>query len=325
MARCHSKSALAVLVFAGIATITGQAQALDVRCQREGLVRNVEVRFAQDADGLPCRVLWQDPAGSDRGQLVWHSVSRLDFCTDKARELVHQLIDEGWTCEAGMTASSDRSAPGPVVRLEPAAPEPDAALPLRPEPATPAHAHRSPPRPMARLEPTAPEPDAALRLRPEPPSPAQTAPPAKRTQEGGPRPGRAVLQTALARDVARLDQLAAESPGSFQVKTALLGDLDGNGIDDAVALLTHRADGAPPSHHLLAYLFDGETFQPVARLALEESSNARIQQIVDGVIEVLLDVPQPGDLACCPSGRRRATFVLRDHALVKLAEERSGA
>ena len=294
MARCRPRIGPAVLVLTGSLAIAGQGQALDVRCQRDELVRDVEVRFARDADGLPCQVIWQNAVGSDQRELVWRSDSQLDFCTDKARKLVHQLIDRGWTCEAEVTASADPSAPLPTVRLEPAAPQADAALPLRPEPDTD----------------------------------RQAAPSAPRAQEEAQRPDQAVLQAALARDMERLDELAGSSPGGFQAKMARLGDLNGDGIDDAVALLTHRAEGAPPSHHLLAYVFNGETFQPVARLALTPtpapSATAEIQGIVDGVIEVVLHVPQTGDQACCPSGRRRASFVLRDHELVRLREDQPG-
>jgi hypothetical protein len=113
------------------------------------------------------------------------------------------------------------------------------------------------------------------------------------------------------------------------VTTARLGDLDGDGIADAVALLTHRAESAPPSYHLLAYLFDGETFRPVARLSLSEAhgapTQAELQGIADGVIELVLHVPQQGDPACCPSGRRRANFVLRHQQLVEARKSRPGA
>lgn len=295
MATCRGAIALSVLTFAGSLTITGQGQALDVRCQRGELLRQVRVQFARDGDGLPCQVIWQNTAGSGQRELVWSSDSQLDFCTDKARELVHQLTDGGWTCEAEVTASADRSAPAATVRLEPAARQPD----------------------------------AALRLRPETVAPEQVAPSAGGAKEESRRPDRTVLQTALARDVERLDQMAGPSRGGFDVTMARLGDLDGDGIEDAVALLTHRAEGTPPSHHLLAYLFDGETFRPVARVALTEtpaeSTEAQIQDIVDGVVEVVVHVPQPGDPACCPSGRRRASFVLRDQQLVDLGKDRPGS
>jgi hypothetical protein len=286
--------AISALAFAASSMIPGQGGAQDVRCQRNELVRQIEVQLAQDGDGLPCQVIWQSTAGADQSRLVWRSESEREFCTEKARELVHQLIDGGWTCDA-QVAFQDRSAPAATVRLEPATPDADAALPLRPEP--------------------------------EPPE--QAAPAAGGAQEEVMQPDRAVLQSALERDVERLDQLAGPAPGGFEVKMARLGDLDGDGIEDAVALLTHRPDGAPPSHHLLAYLFDGQTFQPVARRALTETdaafAQAELQDVVDGVIAVVLHVPEPGDPECCPRGRRHVGFVLRDNQLVDAGRSRSGA
>lgn len=295
MAICRPAIALFALTFAAGSMVPGQGGAQDVRCQRSDLVRQVQVQFAQDGDGLPCQVIWQSTAGADQSRLVWRSESELEFCTEKARELVHQLIDGGWTCDARVTASRDRSAPPATVRLERATPDADAALPLRPEPAPP----------------------------------EQAAPAPARAQEEVTRPDRAVLQAALERDVERLDQLAGPAPGGFEVKMARLGDLNGDGVEDAAALLTHRPDGAPPSHHLLAYLFDGQTFQPVARRALTETdaafADAELQDIVDGVIALVLHVSQPGDPECCPSGRRHIGFVLRDNQLVDAGRNRSGA
>jgi len=294
MAVCRPAIALFALTFVASSLIAGRGGAQDVRCHRNELVRQIEVRLAQDGDGLPCQVIWQSTVGADQSSLVWRSESELGFCTEKARELVHQLIDRGWTCDA-QVAFQDRSAPAVTVRLEPATPEADAALPLSPEP--------------------------------EPPE--QAAPSAERAPEEVMQPDWAVLQAALERDVERLDQLAGPAPGGFAVKMARLGDLNGDGIEDAVALLTHRPDSAPPSHHLLAYLFDGQTFQPVARRALTETdatfAEAELQDVVDGVIAVVLHVAQPGDPACCPSGRRHVGFVLRDNQLVAAGRNRSGA
>ena len=289
MARCRARVALTGLILAASLTITGQGQALDVRCERGHSVRDVEVRFAHDADGLPCEVTSRTTLGSEQRELVWRNDAQLDFCTDKARELVHQLIDSGWTCESEVTAYASRPAPVPAVPLDPAVPGADAALPVEPEPG-----------PDSKLAPSA---------RPAP---------------AGPRPDHALLRSALARDMERLEELAGSSPGSFRANVARLGDLDGDGVDEAVALLTHRGEGAVPRLRLLAYRFDGETFQPVARLALTETSTAQIQGIVDGVIEVVTHQTQPGDPACCPSGRRHASFVLRDHELVRLPEHEPG-
>ena len=110
---------------------------------------------------------------------------------------------------------------------------------------------------------------------------------------------------------------------------AILGDLDGDGVPDGAALLSHRDADGGSSHHLLAYLYDGTTFRPVARVNLEayyqNFTNPAIADIADGGIELLLHMPRAGDPACCPSGRRRATFELRERQLVLAAESESGA
>jgi hypothetical protein len=139
------------------------------------------------------------------------------------------------------------------------------------------------------------------------------------------RPDQATLRAALARDTRRLDELTAGPAGEFTTDMASLGDLNGDGIEDAAVLLTHRAEGAEPSHYLLAYLFDGQTFQPVARIHLEayyqNFTDVGIRQVEDGAVEVLLRTPRPDD----PSGRRVATFALRDRQLVLLRESGPGA
>ncbi len=89
-------------------------------------------------------------------------------------------------------------------------------------------------------------------------------------------------------------------------------------------LLSHRDDDGGSSHHLLAYLFDGKTFRPVARLNLESYyqnvTSVALGEIADGGIELLLHTRRAGDPACCPSGRRNATFELRDGQFVLVAE-----
>ena len=123
MAPPRSGLALALLAVVASSIIARPGGAQDVHCRRNALVRQIEVQLAQDGDGLPCQVIWRDAVGSDQSRLVWRSDSQLDFCTEKARELVYQLIDRGWTCAARVAAAGDRSAPALTLRLEPAAPE----------------------------------------------------------------------------------------------------------------------------------------------------------------------------------------------------------
>jgi hypothetical protein len=155
------------------------------------------------------------------------------------------------------------------------------------------------------------------------------APSPDATTNGPSKPDQATLEAALARDLRRLDELAGGLSGGFEPDMAILGDLDGDGVEDGAALLSHRAEDGASSHHLLAYLFDGRTFRPVARVNLEayyqNFTNVALEDIADGGIELLLQTPKAGDPACCPSGRRRATFELRDGQLVLAAESDSGA
>jgi hypothetical protein len=71
----------------------------------------------------------------------------------------------------------------------------------------------------------------------------------------------------------------------------------------------------------LACRFAGSTCQPVARIALSDASKARSRDLIGGVIEAIVRVPQPGDPACCPGGRGHAGLVLRDDARVRLPED----
>jgi hypothetical protein len=290
MARHRSPIPLAGLVLAGTLAVAGSSLAFDLHCERGRAVRDIEVRFAQDADGLPCAVIWQSTVGSDRRELVWRSDSQLDFCTRKARELAHRLIDGGWMCESDTAAYASRPVPAPTAGVEPNEPEADAALPL----------------------------DA------DPNQDGRATPSTRTTQEPGPHPDQALLQAALARDLERLDALSGSLPGSFESLVGRLGDLDGDSIQDAVALLTYRLEAGRSSLHLLAYRFDGATFRPIARLPLTEAANAQIGDVADGVVDVLVHVPQSGDPACCPSGRRHVRLVLRGHELVRLPSDQQG-
>jgi hypothetical protein len=171
----------------------------------------------------------------------------------------------------------------------------------------------------------APERSSPDPERPEEPAGSQGSESASPTA----RPDQATLRAALARDIRRLEELTAGSSGEFATDTATLGDLNADGLEDAAVLLTHRAKGAEPTYYLLAYVFNGATFQPVARINLEayyrNFTEVGIQDVAGGAVDILLRVPRADDPQCCPSGRRQATFGLRDGQLVLLKESEPGA
>jgi hypothetical protein len=130
---------------------------------------------------------------------------------------------------------------------------------------------------------------------------------------------RAELGAALARDMERLAKLTPG--GRFEVESAELGDLDHDGKSDAAVLLNYQADHAgSAAQFLMAYRFQGGSFYPTAKTHVGGLDRrvvaSNIERIEDGAIELLLEVRQQGDLECCPSGRRREAYVLKDGALV---------
>jgi hypothetical protein len=282
MPRFRPVAVLAALSWVAVSVIAAQAVAEEFQCQRGDLVRRIELRFADDADRLPCAVIyWRDTEAPGRPQNLWHADHELEFCRSKAREMVERLESAGWGCEgapigsAAATGAPERSSPDPERPDDPAAS-----------------------RGSESASPTA-------------------------------RPDQATLRAALARDIQRLQELTAGSPGEFATDTATLGDLNGDGLEDAAVLLTHRAEGAEPTYYLLAYVFNGATFQPVARINLEayyrNFTEVGIQDVAGGSVDILLHVPRADDPQCCPSGRRQATFGLRDGQLVLLKESEPGA
>lgn len=281
---------LATLSLVAVSLMTADVVGEEFQCRRGDLIRRIEVRFADSADRLPCHVMyWKDTEAPGRSQELWNAQSEVGFCREKAREMVERLESAGWACDG--TPGGSRGAAQ------------TAAAPAPPE------------RP-----PSAPE-------EPRQAAPAQVAEPASTSTTG--RSDQATLRAALARDMRRLDELIADSSGGFETETATLGDLNGDGLEDAAVLLTHRAEGVKPTHYLLAYLFDGQTFRPVARMHLEafykNFADVGIQDVAGGAVEILLHFPRDDDPQCCPSGRRQATFALRDREFVLLKESEPGA
>jgi hypothetical protein len=274
----------AVGLFA-VAGVAAPAQSEEYHCRRNDLVRRVEVQYADDADRLPCQVVyWRDTERPGEKQVPWNAQNQVEFCTGKAREMVERLQSSGWSCDRESPPSEDAAA------LDVAGPAEESSR-----------------------EPAASDGKG----------------PGGDLENGPPQPGSALLQEALARDIRRLEELTGAASWQLEPDTAMLGDLDGDGVEDGAVLLNHRDDDGGVSHHLLAYLFDGTTFRPIARVSLEayypNFKDVVVEEIGDRGIDLLLQTPRAGDPECCPSGRRRATFELREGQLVLASESDSGA
>jgi hypothetical protein len=109
--------------------------------------------------------------------------------------------------------------------------------------------------------------------------------------------------------------------GQFQAELAAFGDLDGDRLDDAAVLITYQPDRTEYVQYLVAYLFNGETFQSVATKNVGgrflDAVRAELQGIAHGRIVVELEALD-GGATCC--ARRQTAFALDNGQLIEVAD-----
>ena len=313
------------------------AGAAEFRCWNGDLLRRIELSGPETTQGAPCEVrYWRNAKAPGAGQSLWRANQDTDFCAARARELIARLEAGGWTC-----SSSEQPASAPPMQAADADPERAPAVESRP--AAPAPTMRS-------LEPAPPDP--ARPAQPPSPAVARTAPPALPAEPPSPAPARAETSTppgepssrAAARgepstpnepaaassahpNAALLDQVVEQTlhsvqelyGGEFQAELAAFGDLDGDGLEDAAVMITYQADRTEYVQYLVAYLFNGKTFQSVATRNVGgrflDAVRADLQGIADGRILVELEALD-GDASCCAS--RRTAFALEKGQLIEV-------
>ena len=244
--------------------------------------------------------------------------------------------------------------PGPTQAAPSSTPGPAAALPA--EPPSPAVAPIAPPTPpaqqpspaVAHTEPAAPPAESpapvVARAEPSPPPAAATAPvvtragPSPSTEES---PAPVVTRVAPSAPdepaapppanakAALLDQIVEQTlrsvqelyGGQFEAERAAFGDLDGDELEDAVVLITYQAARDDYVQYLVAYLFNGETFQSVATRNVGgrflDAARADLRGIAEG--QILVELEALGEGASCCS-RRRTAFALENGQLVEVGD-----
>ena len=310
----NQKLLLQLLIF-GVAGTWHEAAASEFLCRNGELTRRVEVGPGDAAD-VACEVrYWRNAASTSEARVLWRATQDPDFCDTKARELLDRLEAGGWICAAG-----DQAAPSET-RQEAAAPAPSALSPSAPSPsapspsALPSGAVRAPTTVREARLPVDPAPGAGPQAEPPAPARQQAAAPAARHRPAADQ-NVALLDQVVAQTLRSVQQLYG---GDFRAEGTALGDLDGDGREDAAILVTYEADRDDYVQYLVAYLFDGQTYRSSATKNVSgrflDVQRAEVQGIVDQSIVVVLEALD-ADAACCET--RETAFALKEGQLVEV-------
>ena len=118
---------------------------------------------------------------------------------------------------------------------------------------------------------------------------------------------------------------AAARPRVILVRDLVIqGDLDGDGVDDAAAILSASTGGSGSFVYLAAA--SGATGQPlnVGTVLLGDRVDVRTFEIDAGNIRLGIIEAGPGDAACCPMQQVTRVFGVGDGALLPLARIETG-
>ena len=301
--RCLS----AFLLVTFCATAAQAAEKSQYTCTSGDLVRRVIVEVGDLATSLPCEVVyWKDKEAPGVRRVLWNAGSDAAFCDDKAAGLVDKLASAGWRCEKLGESVRSNAAPAAAVQATAPAPAPSSTAVPALDAAT-VGASNTPVTPATNV----PEQQATAALGADvQPTPAPNALPANGASAAGNAEN---LKTVIQANLSSLNQSV---DGDFQAQIGDFGDLNADGIDDAVVFFNYESSTADFTQFVAAYLFNGENYHLAATKPVGGTDLAvrkvEVETIVDGSIQLRLllnDASQTED--------RRAAMVLRDGQLVE--------
>jgi heat shock protein HslJ len=103
------------------------------------------------------------------------------------------------------------------------------------------------------------------------------------------------------------------------------GDLNGDGVDDAVAVLVENSGGTGSFRYLAAVLNQGGSPKNVATYFLGDRGQVQSVSIAEGEITVDVVAHGPDDPMCCPSQREVQVYALRGDELAQLSSQVIGS
>jgi heat shock protein HslJ len=104
----------------------------------------------------------------------------------------------------------------------------------------------------------------------------------------------------------------------------LTGDLDGDGAEEAVAVLVESSGGSGTRSYLAVVALRGEEPVNLGTAAIGDRVQIRGGRVAGGRVELDLVQAGPDDAACCPSQRARRVWALRSGGLEEGEPEITG-
>ena len=114
----------------------------------------------------------------------------------------------------------------------------------------------------------------------------------------------------------RGDRGAADYLSVFVTDTIVVGDLDGDGVEEAVALISEDYGGSGTFVFLTAFRKQGETAHYLASIFLDDRPVIEGLSIIEGEIQVDAIVHDVDDPMCCPSISTERSYRMYDNNLV---------
>jgi hypothetical protein len=113
----------------------------------------------------------------------------------------------------------------------------------------------------------------------------------------------------------------ASRPTVTFIEPYAFGDLTGDGVDDAAALLVESSGGSGSFVYLTAVVNRDGSAENAATVLLGDRARVQSLTIADGRISVTMVTHGPDDPMCCPSQESVQTYELQDSKLLQTAGE----
>lgn len=113
---------------------------------------------------------------------------------------------------------------------------------------------------------------------------------------------------------------AGSSPGDFlhvALHRAALGDLNGDGIEDAAVILVQTTMGSGTFYDLAILTMEKGGFQQRGAVLLGDRIRVRSLRVTSGAVEVAMIAHGAADPACCPTRRITKRYRLQDGVIVE--------